>query len=332
MLLCIILPVVAFGGGYIQAIIGFVAASFLSFLLALYFKYLPVKNAGNEKCKLTYSEMFKFALPLLFSSIWGILIASTDGFFISRYFGTKIFAEFSNGSSELPFVWMVTGACATVLTPVFSKLSHESLDHKKEIFPIWKSVFEKSAKLIYPLLLYCWFFADILMIVLYGSAYENSAIYFRIKSLVNFFTIIVYAPLLIAIGKSKNYANIYMYSFFILVIAEYASILLINSPYAITAIFAICKTGRIFACLLLIAKYFDTKIYKLFPIKLLLKIVIPSALLLYLLRFVLIDCFSLNNVIALITGFVAYLIFYYLYCVFMKIDYLLLVRFMIKKE
>jgi len=326
MLLCVTIPVVFFKGGYIQAIIGFVAASFFSFLLALYFKYLPVKNTKNENCQISYNEIFKFSLPLLYASLWGIVINSADQFFISRFFGTSVFAEFSNGSMELPFVGMIVGACATVLSPVFSKLSYEKIDPKIEIFPLWISVFEKSAKFIYPLLLYCWFFADILMVVLYGKMYENSSVYFRIKSLANFFTLIVYAPLIISIGKTKYYANVHMISAVILIALEYMSVLIFNSPYVLTAISVFVRLGLILAMLLLVAKYFNIKVYELFPIKLLLKIVLPSVLILITLHYTLVNYSSLNKLPILFVSCLAYFMLYFVCSLLFKIDYLMTIK------
>jgi len=330
-ILCVVLPVVLFKFGYTQAIIGFVAASFISFVLALYLKYIPVKDAGNEKTQVTYNEIFKFSLPLLYASLWGILFNSADQFFISRYFGKAVFAEFSNGSLELPFVAMIVGACATVLSPVFSRLSHEKLNPKTEIFPLWISVFEKTAKLIYPLLLYCWFFADVLMIVLYGDMYENSAVYFRIKSLINFFTLILYAPLLISIGKTKYYSNVIMVTTIILIVLEYISILTIKSPYAITAISVICMFGCIIAMLAFVAKYFEVKIYNLFPVKLLLKIVLPSIAILLLLHYTLVDLFSLNKLLILFVSFITYIMFFFLLSFPLKIDYYSMLKPLINK-
>jgi O-antigen/teichoic acid export membrane protein len=210
-LIFVALPVIFFKGGYIQAIIGFTIASFICFVVALYLKYLPVKNAGNEHCPVSYGEIFRFSLPLMYASIWGIIITSADQFFISRYFGTAIFAEFSNGSIELPFVGMVLGATSTVLAPLFSKQIYNSADPRKDIFPVWLSVFGKTAKIIYPLVIYFWFFADIIMMVLYGEKYINSGIYFRIKLISNLFTLITYAPLIIAIGATKFYGNVMMF-------------------------------------------------------------------------------------------------------------------------
>ena len=48
-------------------------------------------------------------------------------------------------------------------------------------------------------------FGDKVMIVLYGDNYEGSGEFFQIKLLVNFFTLIVYGPLILSIGGQKFY-------------------------------------------------------------------------------------------------------------------------------
>lgn len=326
MLLCVAIPVMVFGVGYIGAILGFVIASFVSFILALNFKYFPVKRQGNEKCNITNIEIFKFSLPLLYASLWGTIIASSDQFFISRYFGNEIFAEFSNGFMELPFVGMLTGACATVLSPIFARMNHEKLDLQSEIFPIWASVFKKTAMLIYPLIAYCWVFADTVMIVMYGQQYENSYIYFRIKLIANFFTLIVYAPLIINIGKVKFYSNVHMFGAIILVCLEYLSIKIIDSPYTIAVISLICLLGRIYCMLSLVAKFFNLKIYQLFPVKLIALILLPSTIFLFIIHYILINVLDMNDIAVFLISSFLYTVSYFIYAFCIKLDYLSLIK------
>ncbi|NLC31630.1 MAG: oligosaccharide flippase family protein [Candidatus Moranbacteria bacterium] len=326
-MLCLVTaPVILFDGNYIQAIIGIVVASFFSFILALFFKYYPIKNKGKQKCETSYQEIFQFSLPLLYASLWGILISSSDQFFISRYFGTEVFAEFSNGSLELPFVGMIVGATSVVLGPVFSRMSHENMDPKKDIFPIWKSVFEKSVLLIYPLLLYTWFFADILIVFLYGKQYENSAIYFQIKSIINFFSIIIYAPLLINTGKVKYYSNVHFFIAILVITLEYISIKTINSPYAISLISLFCQLLKTFLLLYAVIKLFNVKFHQLFPINLIIKIVIPSILFLSLDYYFLVIFLNLDNISILIIGLISYIIFYITYAKIARLDYFLIIK------
>jgi O-antigen/teichoic acid export membrane protein len=330
-LLCVVLPVIIFKGTYIHAIIGFVVASALTFALAIYFKFLPVRHEANDKCDISYTEIFRFSLPLLYASLWGMLIGSADQFFISRYFGNEVFADFANGSLELPFVGMIVGAGSTVLGPLFSRQVHEKADVKKEILPLWISVFEKTAKLIYPLVLFFWVFADIVMVLLYGAQYENSGIYFRIKLTVNFFTMITYAPLMLAIGATKFYAKVHMYGAILLLALEYISILTINSPYMITVISVLCQIGRIFALLLFLSKYFDVRLLDLFPLKLIMKIVLPSIILLISIRYFFMNLMKIEGIPLLILTFAIYIAVYLGWCYVARIDNLSIIRPLISK-
>ena len=331
-LLCVALPVMIWDLSYIEALWGFVVSSFITFLLALYLKYLPVKKEGNTATSVSYKDIFRFSIPLLTASLWGMLIASTDQFFISRYFGNEVFAEFSNGSMELPFVGMIVGACATVLSPVFSRMSHQKLDPQKEIFPLWMNVFEKTAKLIYPLVIYCMVFADVVMVTLYSGKYVDSQNYFRIKLITNFFTLISYGPLIINIGKVKYYSRVHMFTALAVVLLEFISVKTINSPYAISWISMLCHVGKIFAMLFMVSKFFGVKFYQLFPLKLIGQILIPSALFLLLERWVLIDLCHLNSWVVLFVSVIVYALVYYAYSILVKMDYIGLVKPLIKKK
>lgn len=331
-LLCVALPVMIWDLGYTEALIGFVVASVITFLMALYLQYYPVHGIASERCNVTYKELFKFSIPLLFASFWGIIIASADQFFVSRYFGNEVFADFSNGSMELPFVGMITGACATVLSPVFSRMSHEKLNPKTEIYPLWMNVFEKTAKLIYPLVIYCMVFADIVMVVLYGQKYETSENYFRIKLITNFFTLIAYGPLIINIGKVKYYSNVHMITALLVVALEFISVKTIHSPYAISWISMICHVGKIAAMLLLVSKFFNIRFYQLFPLKLMGQIIVPSTLFLLLEKYVLLNYFNLNSVVTMLVSMAIYVIVYYCYSLMTKMDYLEILKPIIKKR
>ena len=320
-LLCVALPVVVWDLGFEEALMGFVLASFITFLLALYLQYSPVRGVESEKCNITYKDIFHFSIPLLIASLWGVVIASADQFFVSRYFGNEVFADFSNGSMELPFVGMITGACATVLSPVFSRMNHENLNPQTEIYPLWMSVFEKTAKLIYPLVIYCLIFADVVMVVLFGQKYEVSDDYFRIKLITNFFTLIAYGPLVINIGKVKFYSNVHMITALTVVALEYLSVLTVNSPLAISWVSMLCQVGKIFAMLWLVAVYFEKRFYQLFPLKLIMKILIPSAAILSLERWFLIDRFNINTLWVLIISFVIYIILFGAYSIIAKMGY-----------
>ena len=327
--LCVVLPIVFWGGTYKTAIIGFVVSSFLNFCIALYLKNLPFKNLIHKKSDISYKDLLKFSLPLMYGSIWGMIIHSSDQFFISRYFGTQVFAEFSNGAMELPFVGMIVGACTTVLYPLFSRMSGEQLDPRTSIFPVWNSVFKKTAMIIYPMVVFCWIYAREIMVVLYGEPYAVSSGYFRIKLIANLFTLIAFAPVILSIGKTQYYANVHMLNAILVVVLECICVYTIPNPFLLTGISVICHLIRIFAMLSLIASYFRVSLIGLFPISLMIRILVPSIIILLISR-----CFIttyLSPLLALIVGLAFYLIVYAVYCRLVKLDYIGLIKPFISK-
>lgn len=320
-LLCVALPVVLWKGTYRDALIGFVFASLVSFLVANYLKYWCVRNKGKQSTAISYTEIFHFSLPLLFASFWGILAQSADKFYISRFFGTDAFAEFSNGSLQLPFVGMIIGACSTVLMPLFSKKMHERCDPQTEILPIWKSVFKKTIKITYPLVIFFLIFSDYIMIILYGSQYANSGVYFAIMLTVNFFTVISYFPVLVAIGASNFYSKVQMYGAISVIILEYISVLIFNSPYVVTAVSVLCTIGRIGVMLFFIARYFKVGFFELIPIKLASLILFPSVVILLIIRILLGAFLTTCSLMAIVVAFSLFLVIYIIWCRIAKIEY-----------
>lgn len=332
MLCCVAIPIMIWDFGYVDAIIGFVIASLFSALLALYLKFHPIRQNRKLQTKISYKEIFQFSLPLLYASLWGVLMTSSDQFFISRYFGTEVFAEFSNGSIELPFVGMIVGACSTVLSPIFSRMAYEKVNLNKAAYPLWNSVYKKTAMLIYPIIVYCWVFADIIMVVLYGGKYETSQIYFRIKILTYIFSLIVFAPFLINTGKVKFYTRVTAIFAILIWPAEYICVLLTDSSYSVSIISLIFHIARILVFLFVIAKMFQVKLYELFPLGLIGKIIIPSFIIMYAIRWFL-DLYNVQPpIVILITSLIAYSIIYTGYSKLAKLDYLSIIKPLMTKK
>lgn len=331
-LICVAIPVMIFNLGYIEALWGFVLSSFITFLLALYLKYLPVKNERSDASSVSYKEIFKFSLPLMTASIWGMLINSTDQFFISRFFGTEVFAEFSNGAMEIPFVGMIIGACSTVLTPLFARQVYEKSDFKTTIYPVWQSSFAKSAMLIYPIIFFCLYDAVSIMTVFYGPQYAVSGSYFQVRIIVNFVKIISYYSILMAIGATRFYSRTFAVFFFLLVVLEYVSVKLFPNPVAITVIHSALTIVNCLVYIAYIARYFKVKFHQLFPYKVLGKIIGSSILALgfvWLTRYIVV---SDREVVQLIIDFILFCFAFFSITLLLKIDYLRVIKPFLKKR
>ena len=330
--LCITLPVILFNGGVKHAIIGFTVASFMSFVIAMILKNLPVKNEVKKISKYTYTDLFRYSLPIMLASIWGMIIASTDQFMISRYFGTEVFAEFSNGAMKIPFVGMIIGAISIVLAPVYSTLaSNNSLTSKKEIFRLLKSVFEKSIKLVFPIVTFFFCFSDIIMVVLYGDKYQISGDFFAIKLISNYFTLLTFTALILSIGGQKYYYKVHMYGALLLILFEYISIHVINSPFAIVWISILFQISKTFILLNFICKYLEVRLIDFFPLKIILNILPICFLISFGIRYILEKSFTINHISLLLITFILYIFFFALWSHYIKLDYYNIVKPILNK-
>ncbi len=208
MLLCIILPVVVWNMGYREAIIGWGTASFLTFIVAMYMKSQPYFKIDTEIIPNMYRRVFSYSLPLTGAFIAGFFANSADQFFISRYYGTTAFAEFSNGSLSIPIVGVIAVSVKNVLLPIFSKAdATHSLD---EAIKSYNNAVAKTATIVLPMLLFCFFFAADIMVALYGNQYLASKDYFRMYIIRDFLQVIPYFAVLMALGYSKIYMDMHV--------------------------------------------------------------------------------------------------------------------------
>jgi len=332
LLVFVVTPVVFMGGGVVSAILGFSVASFISFLLAAFLKYWPIKKITPVTTSLSYKEIFNYAIPIFIAGLWAVLISSSDQFFISRYFGAEVFAEFANGALQLPFVSMVVAATTIVLAPIYSKKAFDGgAKAKEEIIQLWHSVLSKTIKLTYPLIAFFYCFADMVMVALYGQAYVNSGEYFEIKLLVNFFTIVAFGPLLLSIGGNKYYYRVHMYGAIVLIALQALSVLFISSPIALVWVSVICQIGRILAMLLFVAKYFDVKLYQLFPWAVIAKLT-PCFIILYALKYGILFFLEVSNAFIIIsTAALLYLMLFVIWAYIAKLDYLSIIKPLLKR-
>lgn len=315
-----VLPVFLYGGNYIHALIGFDVASLITFIIALLMMYYPTRYEHHEKSNLTYRQILSFSLPLLSAALWGLVISSACQFFISRYYGTSIFADFSNGFMEMPFATMVVSAIAAVLLPRLSELDSDNMEKREQVIILWRSALIKSAKIIFPILIFAVFFARLIMICLYGDTYGSSGVYFQIKNISSLFYIIPFAPIMLAIGKSKAFANIHMVIAFLIVFLEFACVKIIDSPVALAVTSEVCQVFKLYLMMRVVANYAHRHIMDLIPTREMLLIILAcilSALTTYGLSLLI----SANKFVLVTLLIIVFCSIYYMICIILKISY-----------
>lgn len=300
MLLFIVLPVVLFEGTYLNAIYGWLIVSVLTLVVAWLFKGIPFKGVSAQKAALTLKDIFSYSLPLVGASLAGIAISAADKFFISRYFGTETFAVFSNGFIEIPFVGMITSAASVVLMPVFSKMIFEKNETEK-IIVLWGSTLQKSATVIYPLVIFFLFFSKDVIVFLFSESYTDSVPFFRIAIVANFFNIIIFAPLILAMGKVKLYSQIHWALALFSWGAGYLLVITLQTPYAIAFLSVFIVFIKVVWFFYIITYSLNCSILDLLPLKKIGIIIFQSTIIATLLK--LLSVFSpveINNFFTLI--------------------------------
>ena len=327
MLLLVALPAVLYRADCNTAIVGFSISSIITCVIGLIVKKIPYRGIESVKAQLSYSEIFRFSLPLMLASLGGIAIKSADQFFVSRYFGSEVFADFANGSTDLPFVGMILSAAATVLLPEFSRSLASNKDSYNDIIDLWRRTAVKSALILYPLIVFCMFFSSDIMVCLYGNLYAASAVYFFIILIVDLFTIAPYYPIIIALGATKYYANVHLCLALTVWVLEFVVVLFFSSALAIAITSAVMQIIKVIVMTKFIANKLNVRIVDIFPIRELLTIISSNVLCGIVVFILFTRIIQINNLfISLMLSFVTYVLMLFFTEQIFELNYLAVVQ------
>lgn len=317
-LICIVLPVILFKGTYVHAIIGFDIASFITFLLALYLRNIPTKGIATEKTTVTTQDILRFSVPLMVASIWIMIFQSANQFFVSRYYGNEVFAEFSNGFIEFPIIPMVVNSVATVLMPVFSSMV---VKDKTGIKNVWVSALSKSVKITYPMAVFSVVFSTLIMKCFYGDIYQSSGVYFLIKNIEGFFAIIPFYPILLALGKTKEYSNIHLAMALAIIPLEYLIVKLGLPATMVGVVFVLCSFTKVVLQFIIVSRSVNLSFRDLIPYKDMLMVGIFAAISTILPYIFVAHHSEINKFLLLVLSGIIFMTIYYALCWLMKITY-----------
>lgn len=236
MLACLVIPVVFIKNDYRYAVVGWGVASFIAFVIAIVAKNKIYQDVDYVKIQNISKDILKYSLPIMGSSLVLMAFNSANQFFISRYYGTVAFAEYSNGYMALPFVPIFIAPVRSLLTPIFAKASSEG--NYDEALGTLRSSTMQIMTIMIPLIVLSFVCAKDIMVFLYSSAYERSFIYFRLMLVFNFCEMFVFSGVLSAIGKTKTCFIIDLICTVMVWVTDFFMIKTpFCSPYLIMAIF-----------------------------------------------------------------------------------------------
>lgn len=241
MLFCILIPVVFIKNDYKLALLGWGVASFISLLIAQYAKYNVYKGVVAKQVDKLMIGVLKYSTPIMLSALLGMLFNFSNQFFISRYYGINAFAEYSNGYLTLPFVAIFIAPVRALLTPMFSEANLHS-DYQNALNFMYSSMKKLSIVMI-PLIVFSFIFSKHIITFIYGSAYSNAHVYFRVMLIFNFIEIFVFSGILNAIGKTRIVMYFTIISTCLLWSLSFACVQFSNSsPVLIVLIFILCNS------------------------------------------------------------------------------------------
>lgn len=242
MLICIIVPVLFIKNDYRYALVGWGVASFVAFIIAMMAKNRVYKKVDEIEIPNIFRDVFDYTLPVMGSSLVFMVFNSASQFFISRYYGTEAFAEYSNGFMTLPFSVIFISPVRMLLTPMFAKASSDG--NYSSVIHTLHSSSKQIFVLLIPLIVFAFAFAREIMQFLYGDAYINSFIFFRIILMFNFVEMFVFSSVLNAIGKTKQQFYFDISCTIILWIIDIVMVVTgIGNPYLITAAFVLLNAA-----------------------------------------------------------------------------------------
>jgi len=199
----------------------FIALVLVEFLRAA-ISYIYIPKHIKQKIKINFSNcllQIKIGWPLGVASMIGVLIYSVDGYMVSAMLDVKEYAIYRNGAFQIPFISSIYGAVTAILLPDVSKLFAKK--DFKNILILKRKVITNTALLIFPLVIFCIFFAEPLITTYLSEKYTASFPIFMVYNLVLLARFTSYDDLFIASNNNNRLPKIYLITFVLNIILNY---------------------------------------------------------------------------------------------------------------
>src|SRR5690606_32042857 len=139
------------------------------------------------------------------------------------------------------------------------------------------------------------------------------------RTILSFFQIIAFYPLMLASGKVKLYARIHFFIALLIVVSEYIVVSFFDSPYLIIYVSVAIRILMVIVLMKYISDLFKVSITELFPVKLQLGLIIFSSISLIIIKILFMNI-ELNLLFELFLAGIIYVFFVLLIFKLMKIN------------
>lgn len=125
-----------FSSGLISIVNAFSLASFLAVLIGLgllYFKFY-IKTSGSKKNITSISDIFKYGIPLFFTSLGSVIATEIDTIMLGLYSTNYEVGIYAVGKNIVNILPQISLAIAMGTMPVFAKIDRNNKAELKELF------------------------------------------------------------------------------------------------------------------------------------------------------------------------------------------------------
>jgi len=164
---------------------------------------LPCDNTSN--IDVNYRDIIKFSFPLGLTALIGKINLYVDKLFVTYLLPVELFAIYSNGAIELPFIGIITGSITSSLLPAYSKFLSEDKPFEEKVFNVishWKKSGIIISTILFPLFMVVLIHYKFIVVFLYSETYIASAIIFLIYQLRLPVRALSYGSILMSFEKS----------------------------------------------------------------------------------------------------------------------------------
>jgi O-antigen/teichoic acid export membrane protein len=160
-------------------------------------------NAGSWKPTMDgLLKQIRFSVPLGLATLVGAVSLSLDQVMVASLCAPAVFAVYVNGAVEIPVISMVSGSAASVLLVDYARLYREG--RVQEMIVLIHRAMVKSALFLLPAMVYLFCVGPELMRFVFGAAYAESSVPFRVYLLMLPVRTLNFGAVLQATGNSSR--------------------------------------------------------------------------------------------------------------------------------
>lgn len=161
---------------------GLVVYAFAKALFTLFYCSSAYKISLRGCSLKSFKEQVSYALPLGLATVVLLVFGQTDKYVITHFLGREIFAVYSVGVTQLPFVDIIRNSVMNVIFPLMAE--HQKSGEFGEILSLWRRATLKMSVLFVPIFVFLEVSARPFITVLFTEEYAAATPIFMIYLLV----------------------------------------------------------------------------------------------------------------------------------------------------